>query len=773
MTHLALQHCFDGLHSPRVRAWALDMAQKGPVMRGHIGMTRITSNKINMLGFFKCDTVLEDYLRPDGSHRYLPIEFFKLDRTSLEQGSWERWFQSSGTSAASRSISPFRFEGLEAYKAGSILAFNSILTELLDFPESAQIVSLVPPPSTWTDSSLSQMLGWFSEVWPVTWVSEVGDLGSTVTKLDPARPMILFGTAFHWVHWLDRGETLRLPTDALVIETGGTKGKSRAIGRDELYQSLQRQLTIQPHRIVSEYGMCELAAQAYDWIPRNTQSDISLSERRFRFPVWVEPRVLTDADGPPVIAGSGVLVVDDPLRFDFPLPLRTQDLVVLEADGGFVLRGRVPSAPLKGCSLRAEDVVTASASGVGRSFPLPFAMLKVGVRMTGTEARIHARGDGCGSAPFREGTVESRIPKLQKIFDTLFADPTFQNLWEKELGHPVLARDAMMDLQSSLPHDAAAWLGAAREAWGGSLDAAGAEEWLFVLPSSHSMAGFYPVALGYLLGLRMWVRRPWNETRAIDGLISRLQQVDPQVVHTLGADFRIGESPVPQGCGGILVYGEDNTLADIRAHTIVPVQGFGSSVGISMAHASEQSVLEAILHDTLALGQRGCLSSRLWVIWSEDAWTPSARRAWFSACRQQVGEYLKEPLPVEQACGVESAWFELQMTGHEKPGIVDFKPGEPIFVGYEDPSMPVTDLIQNTPFVVPVVFCGSCDGAALMTQMRRLPGINLIGASPRSLAGLSSQTGRSPHLAMVVAAGRMNQPRWDGWHQGRRLFVIG
>ncbi len=768
MTNLTLQHCFDGLRSPRVRAWALDMAQKSSVIQGLLGMTGVTSHKINELGFSKCNEAIEDYLRPGGSHGYLPIEFFKLDRASLEQGSWERWFQSSGTSAASRSISPFRFEGLEAYKAGSLLTFNSILTELLDFPESAQIVSLVPPPSQWADSSLAQMVEWFGEVWPVTWVNEIGDLGSTVTKLDPARPMILFGTAFHWVHWLDRGETLRLPTDALVIETGGTKGKSRAIGRDELYQSLQRQLTIHPHRIVSEYGMCELAAQAYDWIPKDTKRDVSLSERRFRFPAWVTPKVLTDAGGPPVIEGSGVLLVDDPLRFDFPLPLRTQDLVVLEADGGFVLRGRVPSAPLKGCSLRAEEVVTAAASGVGRSFPLA----TLGVRMTGTEARIHDRGDGCGSTPLREGIVESRIPKLQKIFVTLFSDPNFHNLWEKELGHPVLARDAMMDLQSSLPHDAGAWLRAARDAWGGSLDAGGTEEWLFVLPSSHSMAGFYPVALGYLLGLRMWVRRPWPEMRAIDALISRLQHDDPHVVHILGADFRIGESPVPQGCGGILVYGEDKTLADIRAHTTVPIQGFGSSVGISMAHASERSVLEAMLHDTLALGQRGCLSSRLWFIWSEDAWTPAARLAWLFACRQQVSAYLKGPLPVEQACGVESAWFDLQMNDHEKRGLVDFQPGEPIFIGYEYPSIPVTELIHSTPFVVPVVFSGPCDGAELMRQMHRLPGISLIGASPRSLDVLSSQAGQSPHPAMVVEAGRMNQPRWDGWHQGRRLFVI-
>src|SRR5690606_5820376 len=128
---------------------------------------------------------------------------------------------------------------------------------------------------------------------------------------------------------------------------------------DELYTALAARFGLTTDDIISEYGMCELAAQAYDVAAGG--------HRRLRFPPWVRCGVVT---GPGVIAsaGEGALVVWDPQRIDVPAPIRTEDLIALDEDGGFRLLGRLGGAPLRGCSLRVgEAVVTSPAAPLTRA----------------------------------------------------------------------------------------------------------------------------------------------------------------------------------------------------------------------------------------------------------------------------------------------------------------------------------------------------------------------------------------------------------------------
>ena len=52
------------------------------------------------------------------------------------------------------------------------------------------------------------------------------------------------------------------PEGSIIIETGGTKGKAREVQRNELHKALVNCFSISGDQIVSEYGMCELSAQA-------------------------------------------------------------------------------------------------------------------------------------------------------------------------------------------------------------------------------------------------------------------------------------------------------------------------------------------------------------------------------------------------------------------------------------------------------------------------------------------------------------------------------
>src|SRR5690606_1182586 len=83
------------------------------------------------------------------------------------------------------------------------------------------------------------------------------------------------------------------------------------------------------------------------------------------------------------------LVVHDPGRFDFPWPIRTQDVARLHADQSFELLGRYEHAPLKGCSLLAEELLkTASADGAPEHAKRKFA--SNGFRREGFVDRVRA-----------------------------------------------------------------------------------------------------------------------------------------------------------------------------------------------------------------------------------------------------------------------------------------------------------------------------------------------------------------------------------------------
>ena len=118
---------------------------------------------------------------------------------------------------------------------------------------------------------------------------------------------------------------------------------------------------INSNKLISEYGMSELASAAYT-LPR--------PERPLRFQENVVPFVVdglkhaqngdAQARGVAPLAmtasrsGTGLLGVFDFNRIDIPAPIITEDVVRLAADGTFELLGRAHTAPLKGCSLLAD-----------------------------------------------------------------------------------------------------------------------------------------------------------------------------------------------------------------------------------------------------------------------------------------------------------------------------------------------------------------------------------------------------------------------------------
>ena len=115
---------------------------------------------------------------------------------------------------------------------------------------------------------------------PVIYTS-AAELTETIDRLK-TKPLWLFGTAFHWLNALDAGLCEPLPRGSVVFETGGTKGKSREVTREQLFEEIAAGFSVPTTAIVSEYGMSELACQAYDFVPFGLGAD--LKDRRFKFP---------------------------------------------------------------------------------------------------------------------------------------------------------------------------------------------------------------------------------------------------------------------------------------------------------------------------------------------------------------------------------------------------------------------------------------------------------------------------------------------------------
>ena len=109
---------------------------------------------------------------------YLPLEYMKKEETHfLSQEALKnspKIFLSSGTTQSNRSLSYFSKDGLTLYKLGSIKTFYDLLSHFFRTDELATIegISLIPKTDEWPDSSLAQMIQWFSEFWPVTYLKD-------------------------------------------------------------------------------------------------------------------------------------------------------------------------------------------------------------------------------------------------------------------------------------------------------------------------------------------------------------------------------------------------------------------------------------------------------------------------------------------------------------------------------------------------------------------------------------------------------------------------
>jgi hypothetical protein len=293
---------------------------------------------------------------PSGAFKEMALRSFPPERE-------RHVFRTSGTSTRQRG--ELHLDTLALYEASLLPSFERHVLPDFGEGERMRITILSPSPLDAPDSSLSHMFGVVLER---RGDQESGFLvqgdelqtGRLLDGLERAAAggvaVLLCGTAFSLVHLLEamesEGRQIALPEGSRAMETGGFKGRSRELPRDELYQRIGFALGVLPDRIVNQYGMTELGSQFYDSVLR-----FPGTPRRKLGPPWARVRIIDPESGEEAPHGEiGVVTILDLANTGSVLAVKSADLGRAVGDGFQVLR-REPGAEARGCSIAADEML--------------------------------------------------------------------------------------------------------------------------------------------------------------------------------------------------------------------------------------------------------------------------------------------------------------------------------------------------------------------------------------------------------------------------------
>jgi hypothetical protein len=297
-------------------------------------------------------------------------------------------FETSGTTAGGRSGRHY-MRTTALYDAALLPLFAAAL---LPDGERLPMLSLGPSPRFSPHSSLGHMLGRVmaafggpgsAELVTESGIDHEGLAGALSAANAAGQPVCLLGTAFAFVHVLETLAPRRfaLPAGSRLMDTGGYKGRSRAVPRDELLAAYEETFGIPPDCVVSEYGMTEMSSQFYgktgtwhlalgawpDGDDGRTASRLAetLAKRQapsakrclYAGPPWVRTVVVDPESMERLPPGApGLLRHYDLANLDSVMAIQTDDLGIAHAEG-FELLGRAAGAEARGCSLAVEELL--------------------------------------------------------------------------------------------------------------------------------------------------------------------------------------------------------------------------------------------------------------------------------------------------------------------------------------------------------------------------------------------------------------------------------
>jgi len=285
--------------------------------------------------------ILTDSIKNVSQIPFLPIEFFKTQKVISGNRPVEIQFSSSGTT--SDKPAQHHLSDLALYDAvftrGFELAYGA--------PDQYVFLALLPSYLERTGSSLVYMADKLIHLSKNAnsgfYLDNLDELISKIEEQEQARQRyILLGVTYSILDLANRYLQKKLsPLQcAIIMETGGMKGKRKEMIRPEVHQLLRQAFGMK--NIHSEYGMTELLSQAY-----------SKENGLFSCPPWMRVSI-RDTNDPFKSLGAnrtgGINVIDLANIYSCSF-LATQDLGKMVEENEFEVLGRFDGSDQRGCNL--------------------------------------------------------------------------------------------------------------------------------------------------------------------------------------------------------------------------------------------------------------------------------------------------------------------------------------------------------------------------------------------------------------------------------------
>lgn len=266
---------------------------------------------------------------------FLPIEFFKSHRVFSGKGKEEVIFKSSGTTASTRSIHYVKDTSL--YER----SFRKTYEQFIGPPSEQVILALLPNYLEQGESSLIYMV---NDLIKATGNELSGFILGNDSELKSryeqalrtGKKVVIFGVSYALIDLAEEEIDL---SQALIIETGGMKGRRKEITKEELHDIIIQGTGVS--YVSSEYGMTELLSQAY-----------SDKNGIFHCPNFMKV-LIRDVNDPFSYVEenkTGGINVIDLVNLNSCSFIATQDLGKL-SDDGFSIMGRFDHSDIRGCNL--------------------------------------------------------------------------------------------------------------------------------------------------------------------------------------------------------------------------------------------------------------------------------------------------------------------------------------------------------------------------------------------------------------------------------------
>ena len=285
-----------------------------------------------------------DYLRKTDSNveslediPFLPISFFKTKDILTKNAIAEAIFTSSGTTGSQ--TSRHMVSNLGLYERSFRNAFQHFYGNIAEYCVLALLPSYLEREGSSLVYMVEDLIQKSGHEASGFYLNDLKGLHNKLVQLNTqGQKTLLIGVSFAL---LDMAEKYPVQLEhAIVMETGGMKGRRKELIREELHRILKIGFGVE--NIHSEYGMTELLSQAY-----------SKGNGIFETPPWMKV-VIRDTEDPLASQGlnkTGGLNIIDLANRDSCSFIATQDLGKAYKDGTFEILGRFDNSDIRGCNL--------------------------------------------------------------------------------------------------------------------------------------------------------------------------------------------------------------------------------------------------------------------------------------------------------------------------------------------------------------------------------------------------------------------------------------